>query len=89
MNKPLLFTAIAAIAVLYSCNNTDFDGYKKAENGLHYRFFSHSDTDPVAQEGDGMICRYTIRKKSSSLIWAIAFSARPFISLKRATESSK
>jgi len=77
MKKPLAFAAIATVLMLASCNNSDFDGYKKAESGLHYKFYVHSDSEPTATEGDGMVCRYTIKKKSTdSLIFDSKLSSR-------------
>ena len=39
---------------LFSCNKSEFDGFTKAENGLHYQFFTQDENGVKAVEGDGV-----------------------------------
>jgi FKBP-type peptidyl-prolyl cis-trans isomerase FkpA len=69
MKKAALFaTAIMAIT-LGSCKDSEFDGFTKAENGLHYRFFNQDENGTKAQLGDGVLLRYVIMNhKNDSVI---------------------
>ncbi|MCW3075409.1 MAG: Peptidylprolyl isomerase [Bacteroidetes bacterium] len=65
-----LFTPLAMAALfLGSCSDSKFDGYARAENGLHYKFFKHDKDAPTAKEGDGLNIRYIImNQKNDSVI---------------------
>jgi len=52
----------ALLVGLASCNKSEFEGYTKAENGLHYQFFTHDENGVKAAEGDGI---------SMSIIYAL------------------
>lgn len=69
MKKAALF-ATAAIAIVFgACSDSKFDGYTRAENGLHYKFFNHDESAPKVQLGDGIVISYVISKeKNDSLI---------------------
>jgi FKBP-type peptidyl-prolyl cis-trans isomerase FkpA len=55
--------------VLGACSDSEFDGFKKAETGLHYRFFNHDENAPTVQNGDGILVRYVImNQKNDSVI---------------------
>ncbi len=64
MKKNLAIATLAALA-LASCKNSDFEGYTKADNGLHYKFFNQDESAPKAQEGEGITIRYTLKKQSN------------------------
>lgn len=70
MNKTLIVLGTAAIASLASCNKSDFEGYTKAENGLHYQFFTHDENGVKPQVGDGVSFKYvfTLLPKDSVLV---------------------
>jgi FKBP-type peptidyl-prolyl cis-trans isomerase FkpA len=54
MNKITMLLGTAVLAGLISCNKSEFDGFKKAENGLHYQFFTQDENGVKAVEGDGV-----------------------------------
>ena len=54
MNKITMLLGTAVLAGLISCNKSEFDGFTKAENGLHYQFFTHDENGVKAVEGDGV-----------------------------------
>lgn len=68
--KKVTLLATAAIALVFgACNDSKFDGYTKAENGLHYKFFNHDENGTKVQEGDGILIRYIImNQKNDSVI---------------------
>src|SRR6218665_394247 len=70
MKKNLAIAASVAVLALVSCKSSDFEGYTKADNGLHYKFFNQDESAPKAQEGEGISIRYTLKKHSNdSLIF--------------------
>lgn len=54
MNKITMLLGTAMLAGLISCNKSEFDGFTKAENGLHYQFFTQDENGVKAVEGDGV-----------------------------------
>ena len=69
--KKVTFLSTAAIALLFGAckNDSEFDGFTKAENGLHYKFFSHDENGAKLNEGDGITFSYIIsNNKNDSLI---------------------
>lgn len=71
MKKLTGFFSSLAITVLFfsSCSDSKFDGYARAESGLHYKFFKHDKDAPTAKEGDGLTLRYVImNEKNDSII---------------------
>lgn len=54
----------AALLGLVSCNKSEFDGFEKAENGLHYQFFTQDEAGVKATEGDGVSIKiiYALKK---------------------------
>lgn len=69
MKKLTLLTTVAAGLILVSCNDSKFDGFTKAENGLHYKFFNHDESGMMVQEGDGITISYVIsNQKNDSVI---------------------
>jgi FKBP-type peptidyl-prolyl cis-trans isomerase FkpA len=68
--KKVSLIATAAIAMVFgACSDSQFDGYTKAENGLHYKFFNHDEAAEKVQEGDGMVISYVITtEKNDSVI---------------------
>jgi len=67
--KKATFLATAAIAIVFgACSDSKFDGYTKAENGLHYKFFTHDEAGTKVQVGDGIIISYTISKQKNDSV---------------------
>lgn len=67
MKKAILF--ISSAIVLVACSDSKFEGFTKAENGLHYKFFNRDEAGRKAQEGDGILLRYIItNQKNDSVI---------------------
>jgi len=67
----LLFsTASALVLLLGSCkNNSPFEGYSQAENGLYYKYFNHSENGVKPNEGDQVSVRYIfMNQKNDSII---------------------
>jgi len=61
--KKVSLIATAAIAMVFgACSDSQFDGYTRAENGLHYKFFNHDEAADKVQEGDGITVRYIISR---------------------------
>jgi FKBP-type peptidyl-prolyl cis-trans isomerase FkpA len=54
MNKITMLLSSALVVGLFSCNKSEFDGFTKAENGLHYQFFTQDENGVKAVEGDGV-----------------------------------
>lgn len=69
--------AAAAVLVFSACNNSDFEGYTKAENGLHYKFLSQNESAPKAQEGEGVTIRYTLKLKEKDTVFFDSKMASP------------
>jgi FKBP-type peptidyl-prolyl cis-trans isomerase FkpA len=69
--KKVTFLSTAAIALLFGAckNDSEFEGFTKAENGLHYKFFNHDENGAKLVEGDGITFSYIIsNNKNDSLI---------------------
>ncbi len=54
MNKIAMFLGSAMMLGLIACNKSEYDGFTKAENGLHYQFFTQDENGVKAVEGDGV-----------------------------------
>jgi FKBP-type peptidyl-prolyl cis-trans isomerase FkpA len=59
-HTPILSAAVMAV-FLTGCSDSKFEGFEKAENGLHYRFFNHDESGTKVQPGDGILIRYVIK----------------------------
>ncbi len=68
MNKTLILLTGVLVAGLLSCNKSEFDGYKKAENGLNYQFFKQDEKGVKPNVGDGISFKYVFRLKSNDSI---------------------
>lgn len=55
----------ALLVGLASCNKSEFEGFTKAENGLHYQFYTQDEAGVKAAEGDGvsMSIIYALRRQ--------------------------
>ena len=65
MNKITMLLSSAALLGLVSCNKSEFDGFEKAENGLHYQFFTQDEAGVKATEGDGVSIKIVYALKKS------------------------
>lgn len=76
MNKVFTILSSALLLGLVSCNSSQFEGYTKAENGLHYKFFNHDEALNKAMEGDGISFKYIFKllSKDSVLVNSSAVS---------------
>ena len=67
--KKVTLLATAAMAIVFgACSDSKFDGYTKAENGLHYKFFNHDEAGQKVQLGDGIIISYVISKEKNDSV---------------------
>lgn len=64
----LLMTAGLALLLFSACNKSDHEGYTKAENGLHYKFFNQTEDAAKAQEGEGITIRYVLKLQSKDSV---------------------
>jgi len=66
MNHITRLLAPAAVALAFTaCNDSQFDGYTRAESGLHYKFFNHDESGTMAQDGDKLLLRYKISRQNN------------------------
>jgi FKBP-type peptidyl-prolyl cis-trans isomerase len=56
----------ALLVGLVSCNKSEFEGFTKAENGLHYQFYTHDEAGVKAAEGDGVSMSIVYALKGAS-----------------------
>lgn len=68
MNKTLLLTTTVAALTLISCKNSDFEGYTKAESGMHYKFYNHDENGAKPKEGDGVAFSFIIKQYSKDSV---------------------
>jgi FKBP-type peptidyl-prolyl cis-trans isomerase len=68
MNKTLLLTTTVAALALVSCKNSEFEGYTKAENGMHYKFYNHDENGVKPKEGDGVAFSFIIKQYSKDSV---------------------
>ncbi len=68
--KKINYLFLTALSTLFfvSCNNSDFDGYKKTESGLHYQIIGDKSDSANAQVGDGISFKYTFKLKSNDSV---------------------
>ncbi|MBA3665862.1 MAG: FKBP-type peptidyl-prolyl cis-trans isomerase [Bacteroidetes bacterium] len=79
MKKLTCLISPLAIAGLFftSCSDSKFDGYARAESGLHYKFFKHNKDAPTAKEGDGLNLRYIIMLQRNDSVILDSKNASP------------
>ncbi len=68
MNKLPLLTASIALLAFAACKNSEFEGYEKADNGMHYKFYNKVEGAKSPMEGDGVGFSFTIKKHSNDSI---------------------
>ena len=68
MKKISLLVGSAFLIGLASCNSSQHDGYKKADNGLHYKFYTQNKDSLKPQEGDGIAFKYIFKLKSKDSV---------------------
>lgn len=68
MKKLTLLNISAVALVLGSCSDSKFDGYTRAENGLHYKFYNHDESATTIQKGDGFVFRYIITNQRNDSV---------------------
>lgn len=56
----------ALLVGLVSCNKSEFEGFTKAENGLHYQFYTQDEAGVKAAEGDGVSMSIVYALKGAS-----------------------
>ncbi len=70
MKKNLVVTTAVAVLALTACKHSDFEGFTKADNGLHYKFFNQDESGHKAVAGEAISIRYILKKQSNdSLIY--------------------
>src|SRR6185369_12956702 len=57
----LLFAPALALIVASCANDSKFEGYTRAENGLHYKFFNHAEGGTTPKIGDFVMLRWDFR----------------------------
>lgn len=60
MKQTTAFAAALLALGFGACSDSQFDGFTRAENGLHYRFFTHDENGKKIEAGDGILIRYVI-----------------------------
>lgn len=65
IKKTLLLAGAGALAMVSCKNDSQFDGYTRAESGLHYKFFNQDENAVKPEEGSGIGIRYTIKKQAN------------------------
>ncbi len=70
MNKTTMLLSSALLVGLASCNKSEFEGFTKAENGLHYQFFTQDENGVKASVGDGvsMSIVYALKRQPKDTI---------------------
>lgn len=70
MNKITMLLGSALLVGLASCNKSEFEGFTKAENGLHYQFFTQDENGVKASVGDGvsMSIVYALKRQPKDTI---------------------
>lgn len=67
--KKISLLAVSALTLIgVSCSDSQFDGYKRAESGLHYKFYNENADGQKVQKGDGIVVRYIISKESNDSV---------------------
>jgi len=70
MKKHLMMTTAVAVLAFTACKTSDFEGFTKADNGLHYKFFNQDEAGHKAVAGEAISLRYILKKQSNdSLIF--------------------
>lgn len=65
MNKHLVIATAAAISLASCSESSPFEGYKKSEAGVTYKFFNHDEAGATPKEGDGVGITFTFKKQSN------------------------
>lgn len=68
MNKFPVLTASIAVLAFAACKNSEFEGYEKAENGMHFKFYTKNEGAKTPKEGDGVGFSFTIKKHSNDSV---------------------
>ncbi len=70
MKKSIYLLAVAAMAITSCDSGSDFDGFTKTENGLHYKFYKQNESAPKAQLGNGIVFTFKIAtQKNDSVLY--------------------
>jgi FKBP-type peptidyl-prolyl cis-trans isomerase FkpA len=67
-NRSALLSLVSLALVMGSCGDSEFKGFEKADNGLHYKFFVQDESGTKVQEGDGITISYLISKESNDSV---------------------
>lgn len=68
MKKVTLLATAAIAGVFGACSDSKFDGYTRAENGLHYKFYNHDEAGKKIEMGDGIVITYVIAKEKNDSV---------------------
>ncbi|MDI1353545.1 MAG: FKBP-type peptidyl-prolyl cis-trans isomerase [bacterium] len=68
MKKVTLLATAAIAMIMSSCSDSQFDGFKKSESGLHYKFFNRAEDGQKINIGDGITIGYVITKEGSDSV---------------------
>lgn len=70
MKKFLVYFSVPALAAafLVSCSSSEFDGYEKTDNGLHYKFYNKAENSPHPKQDDELHMIFTLKVKSSDSV---------------------
>ncbi|MCC6251592.1 MAG: FKBP-type peptidyl-prolyl cis-trans isomerase [Bacteroidia bacterium] len=67
---PLTLLGLALVSiVLFSCNNSEYPGYKKTNDGLYYNLIKHDDKGRKAEIGDVLMMDMIYKNDKDSIIF--------------------
>lgn len=58
----------ALLTGLVSCDKSEFEGYTRAENGLHYKFYTQDESGAKPTVGDGVGFKYVFKLNSNDSV---------------------
>lgn len=70
MKHIAIFATGLAGLFLASCTTSDFEGFTKADNGLHYKFYTQNEGAQKPQDGDVVLLRFVIEKNGNDSVIA-------------------
>lgn len=70
MKNIQLLASGLVVLFLASCNSSEFEGFTKADSGLHYKFYTQNEGAKKPQDGDVVLLRFVIEKNGNDSIIA-------------------